>query len=93
VPPRRRRIQVTEDPELTAALRAAAPYLPASLSRSRQLRDLAIAGARYLSTDSDSEDERRELLDRLARRFEEPGDTGIDWDALREGKRYAWPLR
>jgi hypothetical protein len=32
-------------------------------------------------------------LEQLARRFEEPGDTGIDRDALRESKRHAWPLR
>lgn len=43
------RIQVTEDHELSAALRAAAPHLPAGLPRSRQVRELAIVGARHLS--------------------------------------------
>jgi hypothetical protein len=32
---------------------------------------------------------RRELLQRLVQRFDEP--SGFDWDALREGKRRAWP--
>jgi len=93
VPTRHHRIQVTEDPELTDALKAAAPHLPAGLSRSRQVRELAIAGARHLAAVPHDEAERRELLEQLAQRFEEQGDTGIDWDALREGKRDAWPLR
>jgi hypothetical protein len=93
MPTRHHRIQVTEDPELTDALKAAAPHLPAGLSRSRQVRELAIAGARHLAAVPHGEAERRELLEQLAQRFEEPGDTGIDWDALRESKRHAWPLR
>ncbi len=74
-------------------LRSAAPHLPAGLSRSRQVRNLAIVGARHLSAVPRGEAERRELLDQLARRFEELADTGMDWDALRDSKRYAWPLR
>lgn len=92
MPTRHHRIQVTEDPELTAALRAAAPHLPTGLSRSRQVRQLAIAGARHLAAVPPDEAERRQLLEELARQFEE-GDTGLDWDALRESKRHAWPLR
>lgn len=87
------RIQVTEDRELTAALRVAAPYLPAGLPRSRQVRELAIAGARHLSGEPVDEDRRQELLEQLAQSFEEPEAAGIDWDLLREGKRRAWPLR
>jgi hypothetical protein len=49
MPTRHHRIQVTEDPELAHALKAAAPHLPAGLSRSRQVRELAIAGARHLA--------------------------------------------
>ena len=93
VPTRHRRIQVTEDPELTRALRSAAPHLPPGLSRSRQVRELAIAGARHLAAAPESEVRRRALLERLANRFEHPDTAGIDWDLLREGKRRAWPVR
>jgi hypothetical protein len=91
VPTRHRRIQVTEDAELTRALRSAAPHLPPGLSRSRQVRELAIAGARHLAGVPHTEEERRALLERLARRFEHPDTAGIDWDLLRDGKRRAWP--
>jgi hypothetical protein len=90
VPTRHPRIQVTEDPELARALRSAAPHLPAGLSRSRQVRELAIAGARSLAGAPETERERRALLERLAKSFEEPATAGIDWDVLREGKRRAW---
>jgi hypothetical protein len=92
VPTRHRRIQVTEDPELTRALRSAAPHLPPGLSRSRQVRELAIAGARHLAGAPRTEAERRKLLERLASRFEHPETAGIDWDLLREGKQRAWPV-
>jgi hypothetical protein len=91
VPTRHRRIQVTEDPELAHALRAAAPHLPSGLSRARQVRELALAGARQLTAGSHSERDRRALLERLAKSFEQPATAGIDWDALRDGKRRAWP--
>jgi hypothetical protein len=87
------RIQVTEDPALTAALRAAEPHLPAGLPRSRQVRELAIAGARHLTAEPQSEAKRQELLERLAKHFEKPETAPWDWDALREGKRRAWPIR
>lgn len=87
------RIQVTEDRELSAALRAAAPYLPAGLPRSRQVRELAIAGARHLSGAQVDEHERQGLLDQLAQSLDEPDAAGIDWHLLREGKRRAWPIR
>jgi hypothetical protein len=93
VPTRHHRIQVTEDPELADALRVAAPHLPAGLSRSRQVRELAIAGARHLSGAPSSDRERQALLERLAQRFEEPASAGIDWDALRDAKARAWPAR
>jgi hypothetical protein len=86
------RIQVTEDPELARALRAAAPHLPPGLSRSRQVRELAIAGAHHLAEGPTSESERRVLLERLAERFMKPETAGIDWDLLRKGKLRAWPL-
>lgn len=93
VPTNHSRIQVTEDRELTAALQAAAPYLPAGLPRSRQVRDLAIAGARHLSGGTESDDRRQALLEELAQSFDEPETAGLDWDLLREGKQRAWPAR
>lgn len=92
VPTRHRRIQVTEDPELARALRSAAPHLPPRLSRARQVRELAIAGAEHLCGGERTEEERRALLERLAESFEHPQTAGIDWDLLRDGKRLAWPL-
>ena len=92
MPTRHPRIQVTEDPELTRALREAEPHLPAGSSRSRQVRDLAIAGARSLSASPLTESERRSGLERLAESFGEPAATGTDWDDLRDGKRIAWPI-
>jgi hypothetical protein len=86
------RIQVTEDPELARALRAAAPHLPPGLSRSRQVRELAIAGARQLANSPASEAERRLQLELLAATFMKPETAGIDWDLLRDGKLHAWPL-
>jgi hypothetical protein len=90
---RYRRIQVTEDPELASALRAAAPYLPGGLPRSRAVRDLAIAGADHLAGMPYDEGKRRKLMESLAARFEEQPAGDIDWDLLREGKRNAWPSR
>jgi len=87
------RIQVTEDPELARALRAAAPHMPPGLPRSRQVRDLAIAGARQLAGDPPNEERRRELLKELAEHFERPETAPWDWDLLRDGKLRAWPIR
>jgi hypothetical protein len=92
MPTRHRRIQVTEDRELARALEAAAPHLPAGLSRARQIRELAIAGARQIADPPQTESERRALLEDLARGFMEPDTAGIDWELLREGKRRAWPI-
>ena len=93
MPTHHHRIQVTEDRELAGALRAAAPHLPPGLPRSRQVRELAILGARHLSAAPADEGRRRELLEQLAERFENPEDAGIDWEWLRESKRHAWPIR
>lgn len=87
------RIQVTEDRELTAALHAAAPHLPAGLPRSQQVRELAIAGARHLAAAPADEAKRRESLEELAEHFRKPETAPWDWEALREGKRRAWPIR
>jgi hypothetical protein len=90
---RHRRIQVTEDPDLSAALRAAATHFPAGLPRSQQVRELAIAGARHLAITPESEAKRQELLEQLAGTFEDAEKAGLDWDLLREGKGSAWPAR
>lgn len=93
VPTRHHRIQVTEDRELAAALRAAEPHLPAGLPRSRQVRELAIAGARHLSGEPADDGKRQKLLEQLAQSFDDPEVAGIDWDLLRDGKHRAWPVR
>ncbi len=93
MPTHHNRIQVTEDRELAAALRAASPHLPAGLPRSRQVRELAIVGARHLSGELVDEDRRQMLLEQLAQSFDEPGAAEVDWDLLREGKQRAWPIR
>ena len=93
MPTRHHRIQVTEDPALTDALRTAAPHLPAGLPRSRQVRELAIAGARHLSGEPMDDSRRQELLEKLADHFRRPETAPWDWEALREGKRRAWPIR
>ena len=93
MPTRHHRIQVTEDPELAGALRDAAPHLPPGLPRARQVRELAIVGARHLSDAPADEERRRELLEELAGYFEQPETAPWDWDYLRESKRHAWPLR
>jgi hypothetical protein len=93
MPTRYSRIQVTEDRELAAALRTAAPHLPVGLPRSRQVRELALAGARQLSGEPLEESRRQELLEQLAQSFEEPEAAGIDWGLLRDGKHRAWPVR
>lgn len=87
------RIQVTEDRELAAALQAAAPHLPAGLPRSQQVRELAIAGARHLAAVSPDEAKRQGLLEELADDFRKPETAPWDREALREGKRHAWPIR
>jgi hypothetical protein len=93
VPTSHHRIQVTEDPGLTAALRAAAPHLPAGLPRSQQVRELAIAGARHLAAAPPDEAKRRTLLEGLADHFRKPETAPWDPEALRDGKRRAWPIR
>jgi len=81
---------VTEDPELSRALRSAEPYLPPGLSRAGQVRELALVGARRLSERAAPGRDRQLLLERLADRFRDPAEAGLDWDLLRD-KRRAWP--
>ncbi len=93
MPTHHHRIQVTEDRELAAALRTAAPHLPAGLPRSQQVRELAIAGARHLAAAPPDETKRQELLEELADHFRKPDTAPWDWETLREGKPRAWPIR
>lgn len=93
MPTSHHRIQVTEDRELTAALQAAAPHLPAGLPRSQQVRELAIAGAKHLVAASPDEAKRQALLEELADNFREPETAPWNRKALRNGKRHAWPIR
>jgi hypothetical protein len=92
MPTRHHRIQVTEDPELAGALRAAAPHLPAGLPRSQQVRELAIAGARQLAENPPMTPEQRANLEELADNFRKPETAPWDWEALREGKHRAGPI-
>jgi hypothetical protein len=91
------RIQVTEDRELSRALRAAVPHLAPGLSRSRQVRELAIAGARQLADGPRSEERRRELVERRRELWSAWRRTSstlrpAPWDSevLRDAKRRAW---
>jgi FPC/CPF motif-containing protein YcgG len=84
------RIQVTEDPELARALRAAAPHLRPGLPRSQQVRELALVGARHLAEEPMTEERREELLNDLASYFEHPETAPWDWDVLRDVKKLAW---
>lgn len=60
------------------------------MSRAGRVRELALAGARQLAEPDPAGADRVALLSRLADRFRDPASAGIDWDALREGKRRAW---
>lgn len=50
-------------------------------------------GARHVAKEPLGEQRQHELVERLASHFEHPETAPWDWDALREGKRVAWPLR
>lgn len=93
IPTQHPRIQVTEDRELAAALQVAAPHLPPDLPRSKQVRELAIAGARHLAAASPDDTKRQALLEELADNFRAPETAPWDREALRDGKRRAWPIR
>ncbi len=84
---------MTEDPELARALRSAAPHLPSGLPRSRQVRELAITGARHIAGESPSEAERQVALQKLAGYFDRPETAPWDWELLRDVKHRAWPSR
>lgn len=78
---------------MAQALRDASPHLPTGLSRARQVRDLAIAGAQQMVAMPSSEEERNTALERLATTFDDPDSSVIDIVSLREGKARAWRAR
>jgi hypothetical protein len=78
------RVQVTMDPELAEALRAAAEHLNPEMSVPEQIRHLAIIGARSFPewTPTDEETRRREW-ERFDEMLSDPEGAGLDWDLLR----------
>jgi hypothetical protein len=92
MPTQHPRVQVTKDPELAEALRAAAPHLRAGLPLSQQIRELAIIGSRHLQELPLDDDEVQRRLEKLADMFMEPETAFWDWDSLRD-KANAWPIR
>lgn len=76
MPTRHPRVQVTVDPELAEAL---AEVGPGSASRSRQIRDLAVRGARATRDERAQREQAREYLLRVAR-----GEVDLDFDAVRQ---------
>jgi len=49
--------------------------------------------AKLVRTERLREPERRELLDSLAKSFDDPAVAGVDRDVLHESKQAAWPTR
>lgn len=85
VPTKHRRILVTEDPDLAAALDAAAPLMPGARGRAGLVRGLAIRGSEALAAD---EAKRKELLDRLI--AWSTSEDGFDWETLKTVRDSAW---
>lgn len=81
---------MTEDAELTRALALAAPFAASGASWAKQVRDLAIAGARHVAGGPSEQEERLERLRRLAASFDDPAHAAVDLDRLRDSKRDAW---
>lgn len=73
-------IKVTKDPELSEALRAAAPHLNPEMSIAQQIRHLAIIGARSFPEWTPPDEE---TLRWAAEKMVDPNDSGLDLDLLR----------
>lgn len=85
MPTKHRRILVTEDADLQAALDAVASLVPDARGRAGLVRHLAIRGAEAVSADAAK---RRELLDRL---IEASTSTdGFDWETLKGVRDTGW---
>jgi hypothetical protein len=85
VPTRHRRISVTNDPELEAAITRARPLLNGAPDATI-VRELAIRGAEVLAQDHEL---RREALKRLADWATEP-DSSMDRETLLRIDELAW---
>ena len=85
MPTKHPRIAVTQDPELAAALRRAAPIV-GERRTARLVRDLAIRGAEAILAE---EEERRQALRRLAE-WSTTRTGPIDWDVLARVRTEAW---
>ena len=86
LPTRHRRISITEDPELAAALRAVAALERETPGPARLVRDLAIRGANAVLAERR---EREAALERLAAWSTDPN-SAIDRDVLLHGRDQAW---
>ena len=85
MPTRHRRIPVTNDPELAAALgRVAAQF--SGVPAARVVRDLAIKGAEALEREQRA---RKEAIERLVA-FSTERQGLIDWDVLERVDELAW---
>jgi hypothetical protein len=86
MPTQHRRISITEDPELAAALRAVAALAPETPRPARLVRDLAIRGADAVLAERR---EREAALERLVDWSTNPS-SGMDRDVLLHGRDAAW---
>lgn len=85
MPTQHRRIAVTEDPELAAALRAVSPLM-GDVKPARLVRDLALRGADVVLEERRA---REAALERLIAWSTGP-DSGMDRDLLLGGRDEAW---
>jgi hypothetical protein len=85
MPTRHKRIPVTNDPELAAALNRVGRFFP-DAPAARVVRDLAIKGAEAIERE---EDERDAAIERLIA-FSTQRTGPIDWDFLESGHDAAW---
>jgi hypothetical protein len=83
MPTQHRRIAVTEDPELAAALRAVAPLVDAGIRPARLVRDLALRGADALLEEKGRHDAAIERLVAWST-------SGDDAEALARARDDAW---
>ena len=83
MPTQHRRIAITEDPELAAALRAVAPLVDENVKPARLVRDLALRGADALL-------EERDRRDAAIERLVAWSTSGEDGDALADARENAW---
>ena len=86
MPTQHRRIAVTEDPELAAALRQVAPLVEPGTKPARLVRDLALRGAETILQERRDRDE---AIEELIAWSTDPN-SGMDRDLLLHGREEAW---